>query len=336
MLAPVFGIKNLPVILTCSGTGGLEAAVVNLTASGDKVAVVNGGKFGERWDKLNRSYGCEVATLEIPWGQAPSSAAVLELIKKQQGTKVLFLQANETSTGAYYGIETLVPAIRKQFNGLIVVDCISSLCAHEMKMDEWGIDAVIAGSQKGFGLPPGLAFIALSDRAWANISNRQRFYFDLPRERKGQEGGRSAWTPASTLVLGLHAALKAIHQTGLPQLYNHHDRMARASRAFAAAINLQLLCPEHPSNSLTSMSIPDGVDGNKVIKLLRTKFQAFFAGGQDQLKGKVVRYAHLGFVSILDVIDGLTALEFVLSECGHKFDFGAGVKAAMQELQKKH
>jgi aspartate aminotransferase-like enzyme len=333
MLAPIFGSKNLPLILTSSGTGGLEAAVVNLTDPGDQVAVVNGGKFGERWDKLTRTYGCDVATLEIPWGTAPTVEQILELTGRRKDTKALFLQANETSTGAYYKIETLIPAVRKHFKGLIVVDCISSLCAHEMRMDDWEIDCVVAGSQKGFGLPPGLAFISLSDRAWNGLSKRPRFYFDLKKERDGQAGGRSAWTPALSLIMGLHAALKIMHATGLPAMYSHHDRLARASRAFAAAVGLELLCKDSPSNSLTSMSIPDGIDGSKVIKDLRARYQTFFAGGQDQLKGKVVRYSHLGFVSMFDVIDGLVALEFVLNDAGHRFDFGAGVKAAMAALR---
>ena len=334
MLAPIFGSKNLPIMLTSSGSGALEAAVVNLTAPGDKVVVVNGGKFGERWEKLNSGYGCEVSVLNLSWGKAPKASDILELIQKQDGTKALFLQANETSTGSYYGIETLIPDIRKSFKGLIIVDCISSLCAHEMRMDEWEIDAVVAGSQKGFGLPPGLAFISLSDRAWGSLSTRPRFYFDLTGERKGQAEGRSAWTPASTLTLGLHAALKTMHATGLNELYKHHDRMARASRAFAKAVQLKLFCPDSPSNSLTTMSMPAGVDGSKVVKELRRRFQSFFAGGQDQLKGKVIRYSHLGFVSIFDLINGLSALEFVLDDNGHNFDFGSGVKAAMVELRR--
>ncbi len=334
MLAPIFGSKNLPIMLTSSGSGGLEAAVVNLTMPGDKVAVVNGGKFGERWEKLTRGYGCDVSVLNLEWGKAPTAAAILELIQSQGDTKALFLQANETSTGAYYRIETLIPEIRKKFKGLIFVDCISSLCAHEMRMDDWEIDAVVAGSQKGFGLPPGLAFISLSDRAWRSLSTRPRFYFDLLRERKGQAEGRSAWTPASTITLGLHAALKTMQETGLPELYKHHDRMARASRAFAKAVHLKLYCSENPSNSLTTMCMPDGIDGSKVVKELRHRYQAFFAGGQDQLKGKVIRYSHLGFVSVFDLINGLSALEFVLADFGHSFDFGSGVKAAMVELRR--
>lgn len=313
----------------------MEAAVLNLTAPGDRVAVVSGGKFGERWDKLTRTYGCDVNTLEIPWGTAPTVESILTLIKGKGETKALFIQANETSTGAYYKIEHIVPEIRKHFNGLIIVDCISSLCAHEMRMDEWGIDCVVAGSQKGFGLPPGLAFISLSDRAWNNLSNRPRFYFDLKKEREGQAGGRSAWTPAASLIFGLHAALKTMHDAGLDNLYRHHERMAKASRAFAAALGLQLLCKDAPSKSLTTMCVPEGIDGSKLIKNLRGKYQAFFAGGQDQLKGKVVRYAHLGFVSIFDVIDGLMALEFMLKDMGYKSDFGSGVKAAMNALASK-
>jgi aspartate aminotransferase-like enzyme len=332
LLKPVFGSATTPLILTSSGTGAMEAALVNLTAAGDKVVVVNGGKFGERWEKMAKAYQCPAEVINIEWGTAPTAAQVLAAIAKNPDTKAVFIQANETSTGAYYPVKEIAAEVRKKFDGLLIVDCISSLGAHAMKMDDWQIDAVVAGSQKGFGIPPGLAFISLRESAWKKLSSRPRFYFDLERERKGQAEGRSAWTPASSLMFSLKATLEIIEKEGLDNMLAHHDLMARAARAAAAAMGLELFAKTCPSNALTAITVPPGVDGSKLVKRLRQRFGMFFAGGQDQLKGKIVRFAHLGFVSRFDLLDGVGALELALREEGHKSDLGAGVKAALQVL----
>ena len=331
-LAPIFGTTNPPLILTSSGTGAMESVLVNLTDVGDEVVVVNGGKFGERWEKLAKAYRCDAAVVAVEAGHAPTAEQILYAVGRQRQTKAIFLQANETSTGAYYSIETLVPQLRQKFSGLIIVDAISSLCAHAMRMDEWQIDAVVAGSQKGFGLPPGLSFVALSDRAWGQLSSRPRFYFDLLRERKGQADGRSAWTPASTLVLSLDVALHKMHEAGLDHVLEHHAALATATQAAVKALGLELFAATAPSRSLTSITVPRDLDGQRLIKRIRQRFAMYVAGGQDELKGKILRFAHLGFVSRFDILDGIAALEFALKEEGHRFDCGAGVKAAMQSL----
>jgi aspartate aminotransferase-like enzyme len=333
LLAPVFGSKGRPVILTCSGTGAMEATLVKLTEPGDEVVCVVGGKFGERWEQLARTYQCDVQAVKVEWGHVPTAADILAAIGRQKKTKAIFLQANETSTGAYYPVEALARELRKSFAGHLVFDSISSLGAHAMRMEDWGIDAVVAGSQKGFGIPPGLAFVALSERAWAQKSARPRFYFDLDKERKGQAEGRTAWTPATTLIYSLKAALEQMHQVGLERVVQHHTQLADAARAGVAAMGLSLF-PQQPSNALTTPLVPAGIDGSKLVKRLRGRFGAFFAGGQDQLKGKIVRIAHLGFVSRFDLLDALAALEFGLAEEGYRHDLGAGVKAAMQSLSK--
>ncbi len=333
LLRPLFGSQTQPMILTSSGTGAMEAAFVNLTDAGDEIVTVNGGKFGERWEKMAQAYRCPAEVVRIEWGSAPTAAAILAAVKKQKATKAIFLQANETSTGAYYGIEELVRDIRKSYSGLLVVDCISSLGAHTMKMDDWGIDAVVAGSQKGFGLPPGLAFIAMSERAWTGISQRPKFYFDMNKERKGQAEGRSAWTPASSLVHALKAALEIMNGHGYEKVAAHHALLAEAARAATKAMGLELFA-KTPSNALTSITVPPGVDGGKLVKRLRQRFGMFFAGGQDELKGKIVRFAHLGFVNRFDLIDGVAALEFALAEEGFALDLGKGVQAAMKVLAK--
>lgn len=332
LLQPFFGARNLPIILTASGTGAMEAAVTNLTAAGDEVVVVNGGKFGERWEKLATAYQCKVEVVSVTNGQAPKATDILAAVKRQSATKAIFLQANETSTGAYYPIEALARDIRKEFSGLLIVDSISSLGAHAMKLDEWQIDAVIAGSQKGFGIPPGLSFIALSDRAWSSLSTRPRFYFDLAKERKGQQEGRSAYTPAATLVFMLHEALDQMTTIGLDKVLAHHALLASACRDAVRALGLELFASSAPSNALTSITVPASIDGQKLVKRLRQRFGMFFAGGQDELKGKIVRFAHLGFVSRFDLIDGIAALEFALHEEGFKGTLGAGVTAAMRRL----
>lgn len=332
LLRPVFGSSTSPLILTSSGTGAMEAAFVNLTAPGDQVLVVNGGKFGERWEKLAKAYQCPAEVITVEWGTAPTPEQIVTALAKHPATKAVFIQANETSTGAYYPVKEIAAAVRKTYDGLLIVDCISSLGAHAMKMDEWQIDAVVAGSQKGFGIPPGLAFISLRESAWKKLSQRPRFYFDLDRERKGQAEGRSAWTPAASLMFSLRATLEIMSQEGIDAMVAHHELLARAARAAVAAMGLELFAKTCPSNALTAITVPRGVDGSKLVKRLRQRFGMFFAGGQDQMKGKIVRFAHLGFVSRFDLLDGIAALEFALREEGYQSDLGAGAKAAMQVL----
>lgn len=333
LLGPVFGSRQRPVILTSSGTGAMEATLLKLTNPGDEVVCVVGGKFGERWEQLARTYQCQIEVVNVPWGDAPTSAQILAAIRRQKQTKAVFLQANETSTGAYYPVESLARELRQDYPGLLIFDAISSLGAHAMQMDAWGIDAVVAGSQKGFGIPAGLAFVAMSERAWEQKTSRPRFYFDLDKERKGQAEGRTAWTPASTLIYSLKAALEQMHQIGIERVVEHHGQLADAARAAMRAMGLSLF-PKHPSNALTTPALPVEIDGSKLVKRLRSRFGAFLAGGQDQLKGKIVRIAHLGFVSRFDLLDALAAFEFGLAEEGYRHDLGAGVKAAMQSFPR--
>jgi aspartate aminotransferase-like enzyme len=327
-LVPLFGAKNSPVILTSSGTGAMEAVVVSLTSVDDEVLVVNGGKFGERWEKLTTVYQCRPMVIKVPWGEAPKPSDIIGKITKQ--TRAIFIQANETSTGAYFPVKEIAQDLRASgYKGLLVVDAISSLGAHEMNMEAWGIDAVVAGSQKGFGLPPGLAFVALSDRALGSFTNRPRFYFDLAKELKGQKEGRSAWTPAISLINGLRETLNLMTKVGFDRVLDQHKRMAEGTRAAVEAMGLELFAKNCPSRALTSIKVPAGIDGVQWLKRVRKRFGMFVAGGQDELKGKIVRFSHLGFISQFDVIDGLAALELALGEEGYKIDTGIGVKAAL-------
>lgn len=330
LLAPFFGAKRLPLILTASGSGAMEAAVTNFTASGDEVLVVVGGKFGERWQKLCIAYGCKPLVLQVKWGEAPLPSDVAELAK---GKKAVFFQANETSTGAFFPVKEIALALRQSgFEGSIVVDAISALCAHPIELDSWGLDCVVSGSQKGFGIPPGLAFVGLSERAESLFSSRERFYFDLRLELKGQGNGQSAFTPATSLILGLKASLERMLEFGIEEVFGHHQRLADAARASCIAMGLELLAAKFPSNALTAMKLPTGINGSALIKTITANDGAILAGGQDALKGKIIRLAHLGFIDRLDLICGIAAIEFGLTQVGHEFELGSGVSAAMLAL----
>lgn len=335
MLKPLFGTSTQPVLLTSSGTGAMEAAVVNLTAPGDEVLVLSCGKFGERWQKVSQSYDCKVHVTVCENGKVPSTKDIDELFKKCVNPRAIFFQAHETSTGACLPVEELTKAVRRHSKDtLIVVDAISSLGAHPMKMDAWGIDCVITGSQKGFGVGPGIAFVAMSERAWKNRSTRSRFYFDLEKERKGQETGRTAYTPAINLILGLHAALSEITKLGVKEFISHHERLARSTRAAVKAMGLDLFVLEGgTSNTLTAIKVPAELDGVDILTIAKARYGAIISGGQDDLKGKIIRFSHLGFVSPFQLIEGIAALEFAFADVGWKFNLGSGVAAAMRELR---
>ncbi len=329
-LAPFFGSKNLPVLLASSGTGAMEAAITNLTDVGDRILVINAGKFGERWQKLGSYFGCNVVSLDIDWGNIPQWDQIAEVLRRYQDWRAVFLQANETSTAVALPIQELIPKIRQSTDALIVVDAVSGLCAHQVDMDAWGIDCVVAGSQKGFGIDPGLAFICLSDRAVSRMGQRPRFYFDLRRELIGQAKGESAWTPATSLIVSLDKALETLTALTPNGVVTHHARLAEAVRRGGLAMGLKLFAQAGHSNAVTAFTVPDGVDGKKLIKVLAQQYGTIFAGGQDKLAGKIVRFSHLGFVDIFDVISGLAALELALHHSGHSCRPGAGTAAALE------
>lgn len=333
MLREFFDSQEEPIILSSSGTGALEAAMVNLTSVGDDILVINAGKFGERWQKLGQSYACRVNVIQVPWGQVPEIGVILAQLKQNPKTKAIFLQASETSTGVALPIEAIAKAIREQFPDiLIVVDAVSALVAHHVKLKSWDLDCVISGSQKGFGTPPGLAFIALSERAWSKLSERSRFYFDLQRERQGQQDGQTAWTPATTLVLTLEAALEKLTELGVDRCVNYHVKAAESCRQAAAALGLELFSQSHHSNALTAIKLPEGMDGKQLVKLAREKYGAIFAGGQDQAKGKIIRIAHLGIFDRFDILNALSAFEFALRDMGSRHEIGIAVQAAMKTM----
>ena len=332
-LRELFGTTEDVLVLASSGTGAMEGSVTNLCSPGDEVIVVNGGKFGERWTKICQTYGVKVHEIRVEWGRAVVPQMVATALKEFPKARAVYMQASETSTCALHPVEKIAELTRHT-DTLLVVDGITAVGVLPMPMDQLGIDVLVTGSQKALMLPPGLAFVALSPRAWAATETAKlpRFYFDFKREKKGVAEKSTAWTPAISLINGLDVALDMMRAEGWDNLYARHDRCARATRAGVQALGLSLLAPESPSPAATAVNLPANVDGSALFKYLRDKMQVTFAGGQDQLKGKIIRLSHLGYVGAFDVIVGLSALELALTHFGAKVPLGAGVGAAEKIL----
>ena len=328
-LRELFGTTQDVLVLAASGTGAMEGAVTNLLSPGDEAIVVNGGKFGERWTKICQGYGVVVHEVAVEWGRAVEPSAVAQALEAHPKARALFVQASETSTCALHPVPALAELTRRR-DVLLVVDGITAVGVLDLPMDRLGIDVLVTGSQKALMLPPGLAFAALSERAWAAVERARlpRFYFDFRRERKGVAERSTAWTPAISLVYGLRAALQLLLEEGLAEVYARHDRLARATRAAASALGLRLLAPESPSPAATAICLPAGFDGSALFRYLRDRMRVTFAGGQDRLKGKIIRIAHLGYVDAFDVVTGVAALELGLRHFGAPVELGRGVGAA--------
>ena len=328
-LRELFGTKQDVLVLAASGTGAMEGSITNLCSAGDEVIVVNGGKFGERWTKIAKTYGVTVHEIVVEWGRAVTVDAVKAALDAHPTARALYMQASETSTCALHPVAEIA-ALTRMRDTLLVVDGITAVGVLPLPMDELGIDVLVTGSQKALMLPPGLAFVALSPRAWAaaDTATLPRFYFDFKREKKGVAEKSTAWTPAISLINGLKVALDMMRAEGWSALFARHDRLARATRAGVQALGLALLAPDAPSPSATAVYLPAGVDGSALFRYLRDKMSVTFAGGQDQLKGKIVRLAHLGYVGAFDVVVSMAALELALSHFGAAIEFGRGVGAA--------
>jgi len=331
-LKKLFKTSQEVIILAASGTGAMEAAVINTCSPGDRVLVVNGGKFGERWGKIAAAYGLVVTELKVEWGKAVDPASVERALKEHPDTRLVLIQASETSTTVLHPVEPIA-RLTRQRDTLLVVDGITAVGVLDLPMEALGIDILITGSQKALMLPPGLAFLALSERAWQATTQARlpRFYFDLKRERDNQLSHTTAWTPAISLIFGLHAALEMMFEEGLEAVFARHERLARATRAGAQALGLALVAPDSPSPATTGIYLPAGVPG-KLVGYLRDQVGVTFAGGQDQLKGKIARIAHLGYIGTFDIVTAIAVLEMGLAAFGAKVAFGTGVGAAQTIL----
>jgi aspartate aminotransferase-like enzyme len=319
--------------LTCSGTGGAEATFVSLFSPGDTIISVNGGKFGERWVKLPKTFGVNVVEIKVEWGKAPSAPQIKESLQKNPNAKAVYLTHSETSTGTATDIKTLAKVIGENSSALVCVDGITAIGAHELRFDDWGIDVCVTGSQKGLMLPPGLAFIALSKRAVAlmETSTLPKFYFDLRKALKSYEKNDTPWTPAASLIIGADTALEMIHTEGIENVWKRHERMAHAIRAGIVAMGLKLFSNE-PSYAVTPVWVPEGVEWKAFNKVLKNDFGITVAGGQDDYAGKIFRISHLGYYDEIEMVGVIAAIERALLACNWKCEPGLGVKAVQAYL----
>jgi serine---pyruvate transaminase len=333
----LFQTKNEVLVFTSSGTGAMEGSVSNLLSKGDKAIVVRGGKFGERWGEICKAYGIEFIPIDVDWGRAVDVKRIAQILETDPSVRAVYTQASETSTGVMHPIREIAELVRKHENTVIVVDAITGIGVFSIPMDEWGVDVLVSGSQKAMMLPPGLAFAALSDKAWkfAERSNLPKYYFDFKKELKSTRKNQSAYTPAISLFIGLRESLRMIRQEGLEAVFHRHERLAEATRAAVRALGLELYAPDSPSNALTAVKIPEGVDGEKLKDLFFEKFGITVAEGQDRAKGKIIRIAHLGYYERLDMVMVISALEMLLKKMGHTFELGKGVRAAEEILMEE-
>ncbi|MBI5145509.1 MAG: alanine--glyoxylate aminotransferase family protein, partial [Candidatus Omnitrophica bacterium] len=331
----VFQTSGDVFILAASGTGAMEAAVVNLLSPGDTALTVQGGKFGERWTELCQSYGVQAEVLDVEWGKAVDPKEIEQKLKANPKIKAVFITLCETSTGAVSDIEAIAGRV-KNTAAVLVIDAISGLGAIDLKTDAWSCDVVVSGSQKGLMLPPGLGFISVSPKAWKLVeaSKSPRYYFDLREAKKALDKTDTPFTPAISLIMALNAALKMIKEDGLENIYLRHKKMAEATRAAVKALGLELFAPTCASDVVTAVKVPQGIDGEKLVKTMRDAYGVTIAGGQAELKGKVFRIAHMGYIEEFDIIMGISCLEKVLAQMGYKFNLGAGVKAAEEVFLK--
>jgi len=318
-------------VLVASGTGAMEASVTNCFSAGDKVIVCSAGKFGERWAEITKAYGLNVVLLEKPYGQTVSAAELEKALAANPDVRGVFVQASETSTGASHDVRAMGEAIKKT-QAIFVVDAITGLGTQPLDIDNWGLDIVIGGSQKAFMVPPGIAFLSISAKAWAMAETAKlpKFYFNLKKEKKNAVNGESSWTPATSLMLGMAEALKYIKTLGMDKLVDNAQQLARATRAACAALGLELFSPDSPSGSVTAVKAPAGLDSGVIVKEFKTRFGSIIANGQGSMKGQIFRIAHLGYFDFPDLFAMVAELELILKANGVPVKLGAGVAAVEQ------
>ena len=328
----VLQTKNDVYLLASSGTGAMEAAVANLLSAGDNAITVESGKFGERWTELCHAYHAQVKVIEVPWGQTVSPSQIKTLLDADKDIKAVFITHCETSTGVTADVQAIADIV-KNTNAVLVVDAVSSLGVIDLQMDNWGVDVIVSGSHKGFMLPPGLAFISVNDRAFQLIeqSSSPRYYFDLRKSKKAAAKTDTPFTPTIGIIIALNESLRSIKKRGLEGSFAVYAKLAEGVRAAAKALGLTLFPDESCiSNVLTAINLPEEIDGNQVVDIMRDVHGITTAGGQAQLTGKIIRIAHMGCISKEDILTGISSLESVLSELGYQFESGVGVKAAKE------
>src|ERR1041385_5073988 len=330
-LKEVMGTSNDVLMFCASGTGAMDATVANLFSKGDKVIVCVAGKFGERWAEIAKAYGLDATVLTVPYGQAVSADALSAALEKEPATKGVFVQASETSTGAAHDVRAMAAAVAKT-DAIMVVDAITGLGTMPLDIDGWGLDVVIGGSQKAFMIPPGLAFLSISPKAWklADTATLPHYYFNFKKEKKSGDAGESSWTPSTALILALAEALKYVKQIGMAKLVENAQLLAEATRAAVVRLGLELFAPGSPGSSVTSVKAPAGLDSGVIVKEFRNRFGAVIANGQGSMKGQIFRIAHLGYFDFADLFAVIAGLEIILTANGRPVEYGSGVAAAQE------
>jgi len=324
-LKDVFRTSNPVLIFSSSGTGAMEAAVSNLCSAGDKVITVSGGKFGKRWTEIARAYGLDVIELSVEWGSAPSGDEIANLLEKNRGVKAVFTTLCETSTATVYDIEAIAKAV-KDTDAVFVVDAISGLGQDRFLTDDWGVDVAVSGSQKGFMLPPGLSFISISDKARDKLKNSSlpKYYYDLNKALKSYEKNDTPFTSSVSLIVGLKEAINLIMDEGLEERWERFKKMSLAVQEAAKGIGLKVLS-RRPSASVTAILTPENIASSKLVGRLRKEYGLSIAGGQEHLKDKIIRIAHMGWIGIEDLIVGFSFLEKGLRSMGYDVKPGASL-----------
>ena len=333
-LKEVMGTPNDVLLFASSGTGAMDASVSNLFSKGDKVIVCVAGKFGERWAEIAKAYGLDTHVITVPYGQSVSPEQVRSALDREPATRGVFVQASETSTGAAHDVKAIATAVRAT-DAILVVDAITGLGTMPLDIDGWGLDVVIGGSQKAFMIPPGLAFLSISRKAWAfaDTATLPHYYFNLKKEKKSGDAGESSWTPATSLILALAEALKYVKQVGMAHLIENAQLLAEATRAAVRALGLDLFAA-NPGASVTAVKAPAGMDSGVIVKEFRNRFGAIIANGQGSMKGQIFRIAHLGYFDFADLFSVVAGLEIILNANGFPVSYGTGV-AAVERIYER-
>jgi aspartate aminotransferase-like enzyme len=327
----VLGTSSDVLCFAASGSGALDASVSNLFSAGDKVIVGTAGKFGERWVEITKAYGLDVTVLKAEYGDVVTPDRIEAALHATPDAKGVFITASETSTGAKHDVEAMGKIVAKT-DALFIVDGITAMGTMPLDIDGWGLDVVAGGSQKAFMIPPGLAFLTVSQKAWKAqaTATLPHYYFDLKKEKKSGDGGESSWTPAVSLILALAESLKYIKQITMPKLVENAQLLAIATRAAATALGLELFA-KVPGSSVTTIRPPAGIDSGIIVKEFKSRFGAIIVNGQGSMQGQIFRIAHLGYFDFIDIFAIIAALEIILHKNGYPVKFGTGV-AAVQEV----
>ncbi|KAA3661509.1 MAG: alanine--glyoxylate aminotransferase family protein [Calditrichaeota bacterium] len=333
MLRQFFKTQNDVLTLTSSGTGGMEGAVINFLKRGDKVVTIEGGKFGQRWGEISRAYGLDVVAIEVEWGSAISPDAVKAVLARHENVKAVMFTHSETSTGTLFDVQGIAKVVRENSDAITIIDGVTSVGVMPFYMDEWDLDVVVAGSQKGTMIPPGLAFVAVSERAWqrAESSDLPNYYLNLKKARKALHNQTTPFTPATMLLIGLNESLTTFLSNGHEHYWNKYAALSYAVRTGLTAAGLEVFSKQ-PTHALTAIKIPDGVDGQKFVKILRDNYNVTVAGGQEFLKGKIFRVAHMGHYDHLDMMAFVAVMELAFRDIGHPLEPGV----ATQNVQKAY